>query len=408
MTKTCKQHIPLRSALAASTMAFAMTLPLQAQADEITLKSINDNTINLTGDFVSFEDNVYLLDTAFGLIKVRGDNVACTGAACPSTEGAAAPAAGPVVWDVSLWGSRRAFTEHVEKLAELVAEKTNGELTLNLSYGGLAPSRENLDGIAAGSFQMAQFCAGYHADKNPAITVLELPFLGVNSMEEEMAVSQAVYQHPAVVEDMARWNATILMPTPQPQYNIVGVGAPPISLESFQSMTVRATGGTGAAVQALGAASVNLPAPQVKDALTNGEINAVAFAPHAHMAFNTIDNAVWWTSNLNPGTANCPVVVNSEALETLPSSSRTALLSSVDEALEHFIANYEESTMDAWQETLLDRQIIQLRISDDILGSISEEVAGPSAATWIADKNALGLPAQELYDLVSTTLEGTR
>ena len=27
-------------------------------------------------------------------------------------------------WNVSLWGKRRAFTEHVEKLAELVSEKT--------------------------------------------------------------------------------------------------------------------------------------------------------------------------------------------------------------------------------------------------------------------------------------------
>ena len=30
-------------------------------------------------------------------------------------------------WNVSLWGKRRAFTEHVEKLAELVSEKTGGE-----------------------------------------------------------------------------------------------------------------------------------------------------------------------------------------------------------------------------------------------------------------------------------------
>ena len=35
-------------------------------------------------------------------------------------------------WNVSLWGKRRAFTENTEKLAELVAEKTNGEFTLNI------------------------------------------------------------------------------------------------------------------------------------------------------------------------------------------------------------------------------------------------------------------------------------
>ena len=32
-----------------------------------------------------------------------------------------------VEWNVSLWGKRRAFTEHVEKIAELVDKKTKGE-----------------------------------------------------------------------------------------------------------------------------------------------------------------------------------------------------------------------------------------------------------------------------------------
>ena len=105
-------------------------------------------------------------------------------------------------WNVSLWGKRRAFTEHVEKLAELVSEKTGGEFTLNISYGGLSKNRENLDGISIGAFEMAQFCAGYHRDKNPSITVLELPFLGVTSLEQEIELSMAVYQHPATVADL--------------------------------------------------------------------------------------------------------------------------------------------------------------------------------------------------------------
>src|SRR6056297_2444018 len=96
-------------------------------------------------------------------------------------------------WNVSLWGKRRAFTEHVEKMAELVSDKTGGEFTLNISYGGLSKNRENLDGISIGAFEMAQFCAGYHRDKNPTITVLELPFLGVETLEEEEAVRHALY-----------------------------------------------------------------------------------------------------------------------------------------------------------------------------------------------------------------------
>ena len=396
--------------VAATALSFALAVPAQANDQEITLRSIGNDSINMTGTFVSYSNNIYTVDSNFGLIQVPDLNVECLGEACPRlvSDTQTTTEVENVVWDVSLWGSRRAFTEHVEILAELVERRTDGELTLNISYGGLSPSRENLDGIAAGTFEMAQFCAGYHADKNPSITVLELPFLGVSSMDEERAISQAVYKHPAVVADMARWNATLLMPTPQPQYNILGVGSPPTSLEAFKEMTVRATGGTGAAVAALGGTPVNLPAPDVNAALTNGEINAVAFAPHAHMAFNTIESGVWWTANLNPGTANCPVVVNSDALADLSVSHRLALLSSVEEALDHFIDNYSSSTIAAWDVELSERSIIQLNFSDPILNAIRTEVAGPSAAAWIEEKEALGLPSQELYDLVMTTLEDIR
>ena len=151
-------------------------------------------------------------------------------------------------WNVSLWGKRRAFTEHVEKLAELVSEKTGGEFTLNISYGGLSKNKENLDGISIGAFEMAQFCAGYHRDKNPSITVLELPFLGVSSLEQEVDLAMALYKHPAVEKDLGRWNATLLMPSPLPQYNLVGVGDAPATLADFAGLTVRATGGIGKAM----------------------------------------------------------------------------------------------------------------------------------------------------------------
>ena len=65
-------------------------------------------------------------------------------------------------WNVSLWGKQRAFTENVEKLAALVSSKTNGEFKLNISYGGLSKSKENLDGISFGAFEMAQFCSSHN------------------------------------------------------------------------------------------------------------------------------------------------------------------------------------------------------------------------------------------------------
>ena len=304
-------------------------------------------------------------------------------------------------WDVSLWGKRRAFTEHVEKLAELVSAKTNGDFTLNISYGGLSKNKENLDGIAIGAFQMAQFCAGYHRDKNPSITVLELPFLGVNSLEQERSISQVVYQHPAVQKDLARWNATLLMPSPLPQYNIVGVGDAPKTLNDYAGLSVRATGGIGKAMAAVGAVPTSMSASEVRQALDSGVVKAVAFAPHAHMSFGTVEAGKWWTTNLNPGTVNCPVVVNSDALADLSDAHRAALLGSVDESLDHYIATYNGKTMNAWGPTLEAKGIQSISYTDAELEAFKAKVAGPAAASWIADNTAKGLPAQELYDLVT-------
>ena len=304
-------------------------------------------------------------------------------------------------WNVSLWGKQRAFTEHVEKLAELVSAKTNGEFTLNISYGGLSNNRENLDGISIGAFEMAQFCAGYHRDKNPSITVLELPFLGVASLEQEIELSMAVYQHPATVADLARWNATLLMPSPLPQYNIVGVGDAPATLADFDGLSVRATGGIGAAMETVGAVPTSMSASEVRQAMDSGVVKAVAFAPHAHMSFGTIENAKWWTENLNPGTVNCPVVVNSDALDGLSDAHRDALLGSVDESLDHYVANYNGATMDAWGPALEERGIEVVSFSDAEIDGFKAAAAAPAAAAWIEQNTAAGLPAQELYDLVT-------
>ena len=310
-------------------------------------------------------------------------------------------------WNVSVWGKRRAFTEHVEKLAELVSTKTNGEFTMNVSYGGLSKNRENLDGISIGAFEMAQFCAGYHRDKNRAITVLELPFLGVETLEQEVAVSHAVYDHPAVKKEMEQWNARIIMTSPMPQYNLVGTGEPRDELADFEGMRVRATGGLGAAFKAVGGTPTSVTATEAYQAMESGVVDTVAFAQHAHLSFGTINQADWWTANLNPGTVNCLVVVNIDAYEGLSDAHKAAFDSSIDEAIEHYLANYGE-LLAKWDEILAEKNVQKVMIADSVIEEFKAVAAVPARDAWIADMTAQGLPAQELYDLVQTTLAASK
>lgn len=308
-----------------------------------------------------------------------------------------------VEWNVSVWGKRRAFTEHIEKLGEMVAEKTNGEFTLNISYGGLSKNKENLDGISIGAFEMAQFCAGYHRDKNPSITVLELPFLGVSTLEEEVKVARAVYGHPAVQKDLARWNAKLLMTSPMPQYNVAGVGDAPSSLADFKGMRIRATGGLGNAFKTVGATPTSVTATEAYTALESGVVDSVAFAQHAHLAFRTIDIAKWWTTNLNPGTVNCPVVVNTDAYAALSDEHRAALDSSIEPAIQHYLDNYGK-LLEKWEGILAEKGVQKVEFTDAQIAEFRSAAADPVREKWLADMKSAGIPGEELFQLVKDTL----
>lgn len=63
-----------------------LTMSTSVAADVVTLKS-SDGTVNMSGDFVEFTDNTYVIATALGELRVSASRVNCEGAACPDLGG---------------------------------------------------------------------------------------------------------------------------------------------------------------------------------------------------------------------------------------------------------------------------------------------------------------------------------
>lgn len=76
------QNLKGSSALKGLTLMAATLLPAVAAAEDIKLTS-QDGTINITGEFVAFEDNIYLIRTALGALRLSAERVRCEGSACP-------------------------------------------------------------------------------------------------------------------------------------------------------------------------------------------------------------------------------------------------------------------------------------------------------------------------------------
>lgn len=302
-------------------------------------------------------------------------------------------------WNVSLWGKRRAFTENVEKLAELVEKKTNGDFKLNISYGGLSKSKENLDGISIGAFEMAQFCSFYHKQKNPSITVTELPFSRDLSLARIAEIYSEVFKHPIVKKDLARWNATLLMPTPMPQYNIVSKSNALNDLDDFKGLRIRGPGGIMGVLSKLGAIKTGVPFSEVRQSMDSGVIDAASFAPHAHLATKTYKVGRWGTTNLNLGSANCPVVVNTDALNALKPAHKKALLGSIDGAMAYYVDNYDNNTTGKYQEAIKEAGLKQVTFTKAQTKQLNE-LASSVREDWIK-ANSKNFNAQELYDFTA-------
>lgn len=67
------------------TITAGAVIPTNVLAEDVTLKSA-DGTVNLTGEFIAFEDNSYLVRTPLGDLRIAASRVTCEGAACPVFE----------------------------------------------------------------------------------------------------------------------------------------------------------------------------------------------------------------------------------------------------------------------------------------------------------------------------------
>ena len=313
-----------------------------------------------------------------------------------------------LVWDVSLWGNPRAGTVALDTLAKLVEERTAGKWVMRLHYGeALSKARENLDGIAIGAFEAAMVCNFYHPQKTPALMILTLPFLPMDSESDSRAIRKAVYEHPAVVAELARWNAMIYTSTFLPQYELMGRGEPPLEIEDFKGMTVRAGGGLGQALRLLGVTPTSAAAPEVYTGVQQGTMDAATFPyTYGHVAYRIHEVSDWYTSNLAPGTADCPIVFARNAYDALPAEYRT-LLEEIESAVEESqLKAYQDA--DAVNTPLLRESLTEVTYDVETRERLRDTVGKQIIEEWIeenqSDFDARGL-VKLAFDAVGQTYD---
>ncbi len=312
----------------------------------------------------------------------------------------AAEVDGPdVFWKISMWGNPRALSVGMEELAVKAAEATDGKFKIKIFYGAqLSSNRENLDGLKLNAFEGAAICNFYHPGKNPAWMVFSLPFLPLGDPAVDKYVRTKLMEHPAIVADMERWNAMPYVSGLLPQYEILGKGAPPLTLEEWKGLRVRAGGGLGSAMEKLGAVKQTLPAGESSTAFQRGALDAAAFPyTYAHVSFKIADEADWYTSNLAPGTSECGWVFNKTAYEALPPQYQELLMDNRDMVMDMEQAAYAEQ--DAINLPAFEKSMTKIVYTDEELERFRDIAGKPVWDEWIA-ANKDKFDSHGLFDAV--------
>ncbi len=311
---------------------------------------------------------------------------------------------GPKIdWNITVWGNPRAFTAGMELISKEIIAKTGGNFTIKTVYGSvLSPERENLDNIKIGSIDGAFICTGYHPGKNPGMTVLDLPFLPTPNFEVQETVAEAVYHHPFIVAEMKKWNAYPFMAALLPQYEFMGVGKPPMTLEDWKGKRVRALGGIGEAMRALGATPTSVTAPELYTSMDRATVEAASLPfSYALASYKLHEISKWYTANLAPGANNCGVMVSYTALGKLPPQYRTLLDSLKPAAYGALKAAYKAA--DDKNIPIFNKTLKPINYPDSELAKFHLIGGKPVWDKWVKEQSAKGVPAQELLDLVMST-----
>lgn len=136
--------------------------------------------------------------------------------------------------------------------------------------------------------------------------VFSQPCLPLGDPQVDKYVRTKLFENPAIIANMEKWNAIAYVSGLLPQHEILGKGIPPTKLEDWAGQRVRVGGALGDAKETLGAVKQTLPAGETSTAFQRGALDAAAFPDtHAHVSFKTHEEADWFTANLTPGNSKC-------------------------------------------------------------------------------------------------------
>jgi TRAP-type C4-dicarboxylate transport system substrate-binding protein len=303
--------------------------------------------------------------------------------------------AADTTWKIQVWGAKRASLIPYEWYAKEVAAKTGGRMKMEFSYDKGNPA-EMLDLLKSGAADATYVCSQYVPTKAPLLTVLDLPMFSPDDLIAMGHVELALADHPAIEAELRDWNAKMLLPTPLPQYQLMGTRKV-TRVDDLKGAKIRMSGDMGRILAAYGAQVMTFPASESMAALKSGKIDLVSLPyPSTFTAYKVQDASKYATENISLGAALCYLAVNIKSWDALPADVRKVML----DLREPLINRYPEAygIEDAAAFADLKAKGVELVKFNSVDRARLVARAIKTWGAWVDEREKQGLKGREVFE----------
>jgi TRAP-type C4-dicarboxylate transport system substrate-binding protein len=278
---------------------------------------------------------------------------------------------------------------------KLIEEKSKGRLKINIyPSGALAKTGTMYDAVKAGTIDIAWDPGPYYIGRFPMSEVTQLPLLGArSSWAASRAWMDLYYAFPELRKEYE--DVHFLFMFSQGPAQII-TRKPVRKLEDMKGLIVRAPGGMGDYIKALGGSPVSIPAPESYLALSKGTIDATVFPGEAIRTYKLYE-ATKYINMSNIAVQWFWAVMNKEKYNSLPKDLQKVIDECSGTVGADIVGKAWNDADKAGFELAKQKGMELIYLTPDEEKRWEKQVA-PVTDKWIKEMEAKGYPAKKFVD----------
>ncbi len=286
-----------------------------------------------------------------------------------------------------------------EPWTEAIHEATGGTVTIEIHAGGaLGPPPQVYENTATGAQDIGWTLPGYTPGRFPITQIIEAPFAFGDAVEGTEVTWELWETFPEFQEEYS--DVKVLSIWAMDTGDLFTRDQPVETLEDVAGLTIRSPAPLqGDALEAMGASAVGLPAPEIYDSVERGVIDGYFLANSATRVFDLGPTTAYRTA-CQCYTGAFVLVMNLDQWESLSPAQQEAIdsLSGYDLALE--VAAMHQAAADEVEAEYWPANDVETIELDDAEFARWREAVQPVFDAWIAEREAEGVPGQEMADML--------